>query len=151
MQKHGSMALEKKNATIVTLIFNNYTHCNLEFRHLFVNFGHTGTMHHSKKNKSCWAHVVPGCWRTTYFDMLVNYHFTTAAYTRFQHKLVPGRIGRTLDTHQPEEQHGLRSKCRFEKHCAYNQLFPCYSDRARDTRLAGTFRSFKSNWPCSLP
>ena len=98
--KHG---FGKKNATIVTLIFNNYTHCNLEFRHLFVNFGHTGAMHHSKKNKSCWAHVVPGCWRTTYFDMLVNYHFTTAAYTRFWHKLVPGRIGHTLDTHQPEE------------------------------------------------
>ena len=30
--------------------------------------------------------------------------------------LILGRIEHTLDTHQPEEQHGFRSKYRFQEH-----------------------------------
>jgi len=37
--------------------------------------------------------------------------------------LILGRIEHTLDTYQPEEQHGFRSKYRLEEHLLTAKLF----------------------------
>ena len=78
--------------------------------------------------------VVPDCWRTTCFHMLPKkiraMHvsaFRPIANLRLLYKvfayLILARIEHTLDTHQPEEQHGFRSKYRLEEHLLTANLF----------------------------
>ena len=79
---------------------------------------------------------VPDCWRTTCFHMLPKKlramhasDFRPIANLRLLYKvfayLILGRIEHTLDTYQPEEQHGFRSKYRLEERApAYSQFVP---------------------------
>ena len=78
--------------------------------------------------------VVPDCWRTTCFHMLPKKiramhvsDFMPIANLRLLYKvfayLILGRIEHTLDTQQPEEQHGFRSKYRLEEHLLTANLF----------------------------
>ena len=77
---------------------------------------------------------VPDCWRTTCFHMLPKKlramhasDFRPIANLRLLYKvfayLILGRIEHTLDTYQPEEQHGFRSKYRLEEHLLTANLF----------------------------
>ena len=77
---------------------------------------------------------VPDCWRTTCFHMLPKKmramhasDFRPIANLRLLYKvfahLILGRIEHTLDTYQPEEQHGFRSKYRLEEHLLAANLF----------------------------
>ena len=78
--------------------------------------------------------VVPDCWRTTCFHMLPKKiramhvsDFRPIANLRLLYKvfayLILGRVEHTLDTHQPEKQHGFRSKYRLEEHLLTANLF----------------------------
>ena len=52
--------------------------------------------------------------------------------------------------HAPEEQHGFCSKLSAWRAPADSQFVSWQSDSARNTRLVGKFRLFKSFWPCAL-
>ena len=77
---------------------------------------------------------VPDCWRTTCFHMLPKKlramhasDFRPIANLRLLYTvfacLILGRIEHTLDTYQPEDQHGFRSKYRLEEHLLTANLF----------------------------
>ena len=54
------------------------------------------------------------------FRLVANFRLL---YKAFAYCILP-RIEHTLDTHQPEEQHGFRSKYRVEEHLLTANLFP---------------------------
>ena len=80
-----------------------------------------------KEFLTAWDGEGPDCWRTTCFHMLPKKlramhasDFRPMANARILYKvlayLVLSRIEHTLDTHQPEEEHGFRSKYRLGGH-----------------------------------
>lgn len=85
--------------------------------------------------QSCVGNVeVSYCWRTTWAHMLPTKFramhasdFMPIANARMLYKvfayLLLGRIEHILDTQQAREQHGFRSKYRFEEHLLTASLF----------------------------